>query len=242
MLKITIDDKCCAAEAGETVLQVARRNNLWIPTLCYHPAMEPYASCRLCLVEVGNGKGWQMVTACNYVVWHDLAVRLSSEAVVCARQGVMRLLLARAPDSAELQELAGRLGVHAADLPTVTVAEGHCILCGLCVRVCEERIGTAAISLSGRGVERKVSTPFAEPSEECILCGALRGGLSRRDDRAGDRPRGSRTSPLRHQGRGAPLCRLRRSIGGRTGAAGAEAARGGSRSRDPQGCGIVFAL
>lgn len=172
MLKITIDDKCCAAEAGETVLQVARRNNLWIPTLCYHPAMEPYASCRLCLVEVGNGKGWQMVTACNYVVWHDLAVRLSSEAVVCARQGVMRLLLARAPDSAELQELAGRLGVHAADLPTVTVAEGHCILCGLCVRVCEERIGTAAISLSGRGVERKVSTPFAEPSEECILCGA----------------------------------------------------------------------
>ena len=96
MLKITIDNKCCAAEAGETVLQVARRNNLWIPTLCYHPAMEPYASCRLCLVEVGNGKGWQMVTACNYVVWHDLAVRLSSEAVVCHRQGVMRLLLARA--------------------------------------------------------------------------------------------------------------------------------------------------
>ncbi len=68
--------------------------------------------------------------------------------------------------------MASRMGVHAADFPTVTVAECNCILCGLCVRACEERIGAAAISLSGRGVERKVSTPFGEPSADCILCGA----------------------------------------------------------------------
>jgi bidirectional [NiFe] hydrogenase diaphorase subunit len=172
MPTVTIDDKACAAEVGETILEVARRNGVWIPTLCCHPALEPYASCRLCMVEIDRGSWWQMVTACNYPVRGDLAVRVDSQRALRARQGVMRLLLARAPESPELQELAARLGIQSADFPTVTVAEGNCILCGLCVRVCEERIGTSAISLSGRGAERKVSAPFNEPSGDCILCGA----------------------------------------------------------------------
>ena len=113
-----------------------------------------------------------MVTACNYPVRGDLAVFVNSERAIRARQGVLRLLLARAPNSHELQELGARMGVPAADFPTVTVAERNCILCGLCVRACEERIGTSAISLSGRGVERKVSMPFDAPSDDCIVCGA----------------------------------------------------------------------
>jgi bidirectional [NiFe] hydrogenase diaphorase subunit len=172
MPTVTIDNKVCEAALGETILEVARRNGVWIPTLCYHPAMEPYASCRLCMVEIDRGGWWQMVTACNYPVRRDLAVRVESDRAVRARQGVMSLLLARAPESAELRELAGRMGVCESEFPTVTVAEGNCILCGLCVRVCEEQIGTAAIALSGRGVERKVSAPFDEPSADCILCGA----------------------------------------------------------------------
>jgi bidirectional [NiFe] hydrogenase diaphorase subunit len=172
MPTVTIDSKSCAAEVGETILEVARRNGAWIPTLCHHPALEPYASCRLCMVEIDRGGWWQMVTACNYPLRRDLAVRVESERAVRARQGVMRLLLARAPESGELQELAAKMGVGAAGLPTVTVAERNCILCGLCVRACEERIGTANISLTGRGGERKVSTPFGAPAEDCILCGA----------------------------------------------------------------------
>ncbi|MGA2066294.1 MAG: 2Fe-2S iron-sulfur cluster-binding protein [Thermoguttaceae bacterium] len=172
MPTVILDEKSCAAEVGETILDVARRNGVWIPTLCYHPALEAYASCRLCMVEIDRGGWWQMVTACNYPVRRDLAVRVESERAVRARQGVMRLLLARAPESPELQRLAARLGIQSPGLPTVTVAERNCILCGLCVRACEERIGTAAISLAGRGVERKVSTPFDEPSADCILCGA----------------------------------------------------------------------
>jgi bidirectional [NiFe] hydrogenase diaphorase subunit len=172
MPTVTIDNQACSAEVGETILQVARRNGVWIPTLCYHAAMEPYASCRLCMVEIDRGGWWQMVTACNYPVRRDLTVRVESERAVRARRGVMRLLLARVPGSPEVGELAARMGVESAGLPTVTVAERNCILCGLCVRVCEEQLGSAAISLTGRGVERKVSTPFGEPSDDCTLCGA----------------------------------------------------------------------
>jgi bidirectional [NiFe] hydrogenase diaphorase subunit len=172
MPTVTIDNKPCSAQAGETILEVARRHGVWIPTLCHHPALEPYASCRLCMVEIDRGGWWQMVTACNYPVRRDLTVRVDSERALRDRRGVLRLLLARAPQSRELQELAVRLGVQSAGFPTVTTAERNCILCGLCVRACEERIGTAAISLTGRGVESKVSTPFQQPSEDCILCGA----------------------------------------------------------------------
>jgi predicted molibdopterin-dependent oxidoreductase YjgC len=172
MATVNIDGKSCEAAHGETIFEVARRNGTWIPTLCHHPALQPYASCRLCMVEIDRGGWWQMVTACNYPVRGDLTVRVNSERGVRARQGVMRLLLARSPASRELQQLAARMGVLSAGLPTVTVAERNCILCGLCVRACEERIGTAAISLTGRGVERKVATPFGEPAEACILCGA----------------------------------------------------------------------
>ena len=174
MPTVTIDDQSCAAEVGETILQVARRNDVWIPTLCYHPAHGA-----LCVVPPVHGGGrpreaggrWSppAITRCGAI----LTVRVSSERAVRARQGVMRLLLARAPDSPELQELGGPPGSpRRRAFPRSPWRSGNCILCGLCVRVCEERIGTAAISLSGRGVERKVSTPFGEPSEDCILCGA----------------------------------------------------------------------
>ncbi len=172
MPTVTIDGQPYQAAVGSTILDVARCNGVWIPTLCHHPALQPYASCRLCMVEVDRGSWRQMVTACNYPVRGDLAVFVNSERAIRARQGVLRLLLARAPNSHELQELGARMGVPAADFPTVTVAERNCILCGLCVRACEERIGTSAISLSGRGVERKVSMPFDAPSDDCIVCGA----------------------------------------------------------------------
>jgi formate hydrogenlyase subunit 6/NADH:ubiquinone oxidoreductase subunit I len=124
------------------------------------------------MVEVERGGWWQMVTACNYPVRKDLVVRVNSEGAVRARQGVMELLLARCPESPELRALAARMDVPATGYPTVTVAERNCILCGLCVRVCEERIGASAISLAGRGVERSVAAPFRAPAPDCIGCGA----------------------------------------------------------------------
>ncbi|MCX7805961.1 MAG: 2Fe-2S iron-sulfur cluster-binding protein [Planctomycetota bacterium] len=172
MPTVNIDGKDFRAEAGETVLEVARRNGIWIPTLCYHPALSEHASCRLCLVELDRG-GWsQMVTSCCYPVRRDIRVRVHSEAAVRARRGVMELLLARCPDSPELRELARRMGIEGTPYPKVTEAQRNCILCGLCVRVCAERIGKAAIGFAGRGVNRAVAAPFRMPSEDCIGCGA----------------------------------------------------------------------
>lgn len=172
MPTVTIDDKPFEAQVGETILQVARRNGVWIPTLCHHEALEPYAACRLCLVQIDRGGWWQMVTACNYPIRKDLVVRVNSERAIRNRQGVIELMLARSPESAELRRLAARMGVAGTRLPTVTESQRNCILCGLCVRVCEERIGASAISLVGRGVERSVAAPFRMPSEDCIGCGA----------------------------------------------------------------------
>ena len=172
MPTVTIDGKPYPAQVGETILEVARRNGIWIPTLCYHAALEPYASCRLCVVEIDRGGWWQVVTSCNYPVRRDLTVRVQSERAIRDRQGVMQLMLARSPDSPELRDLAARMGVSSTPYPKVTESQRNCILCGLCVRVCEERIGASAISLVGRGVERAVAAPFRMASEDCIGCGA----------------------------------------------------------------------
>jgi NADH dehydrogenase/NADH:ubiquinone oxidoreductase subunit G len=172
MPTVTIDGKLCEARIDETILQVARRSGIWIPTLCHHEALEPYASCRMCVVEIDRGGWWQVVTSCNYPIRGDLTVRVNSERAIRGRRGVMQLLLARAPESPELCALAARMGVDATPYPKVTEAQRNCILCGLCVRVCEDKIGASAISLVGRGVERAVAAPFRIPSEDCIGCGA----------------------------------------------------------------------
>ncbi|MFB3892349.1 MAG: 2Fe-2S iron-sulfur cluster-binding protein [Phycisphaerae bacterium] len=172
MPKVTIDDRQVEVETGATILDAARKAGVWIPTLCFHPALTPMATCRLCMVELDRGNWRQMVTSCNYPVRRDARVFVNSEAAVKARQGVMQLLLARAPENKQLKALARRMGVEGTPYPTVSVAQRDCVLCGLCTAVCEEIMGRSAISFAGRGPERAVSTPFRQPSETCIACGA----------------------------------------------------------------------
>jgi len=169
---VTIDGVKVQVEKGATILDAARKAGVWIPTLCYHPAVQPGAQCRLCMVELDRGDWKQLVTSCNYPVRRDLTVSVSSERAVAARRGVMELLLARAPESETLKALARRMGVQGTPYPTVTTAQRDCILCGLCTAVCEQVIGRAAIGFAGRGVERAVAPPFRQPAEDCIACGA----------------------------------------------------------------------
>ena len=172
MPNVTIDGITVQVEKEATILEAAELAGVWIPTLCTHPAVSSPASCRLCMVELDRG-GWkQLVTACNYPVRQDISVSVSSDTAMHARQGVMELLLARAPESAELRALAARMGVTDTPYPTVTESERNCILCGLCTRVCEEVIGQSAIGFVGRGANRAVATPFREAAEACIGCGA----------------------------------------------------------------------
>ena len=172
MPTVTLDNVAVEVEQKSTILQAARQAGVWIPTLCYHPSVPPAANCRLCLVELDRGNWKQLVTACNYPVRRDIAVSVSSEAAVKARRGVMELLLARAPENAQLKALAKRMGVEGTPWPTVTKTQRDCILCGLCTAVCDEVMGRAAIGVAGRGQNRAISAPFRQPAENCLGCGA----------------------------------------------------------------------
>ena len=172
MPTVTIDDMSVEVPHGATILDAAEKAGIWIPTLCYHPAVTDQATCRVCMVELDRGDWKQLVTACNYPVRRDLVVSVSSEAAVQARRGVMELLLARAPENEALLAMARRMGVRGTPYPTVSNTQRDCILCGLCTAICDEVIGRAAIGFAGRGAERAVNSPFRQPSEDCIGCGA----------------------------------------------------------------------
>jgi heterodisulfide reductase subunit A len=169
MPKLILDGKEVEAEQGATILEVARKNSIPIPALCYHPALEAYGACRLCTVEVVARGRKRLVTSCNYPVAEGIEVHTNSEEVRKARSVILELLLARCPDVELIQDLAAQYGV---DRPRFSLEGDNCILCGLCARICKERMGVGAIGLLGRGIDQKVSTPFGKPSDVCRTCGA----------------------------------------------------------------------
>jgi len=157
------------AKRGESILSVAKRLNVYIPTLCSNDALEPYGACRMCLVEIKKGDRMRIVTSCNYPAEEGLSVSTDTEKVVSTRNVVMELLLARAPKSRAINELAAKLGVKGGRLEEVG---DNCILCGMCVRTCEEVVGVKALGFANRGISRMPATPFMESSETCIGCGS----------------------------------------------------------------------
>jgi len=169
MIPITIDGQKAEVERGTTVLQAARGIGIEIPTLCYHEAVAPYGVCRLCTVEVARGKRSRLTTSCTYPVLEEIAVQTASPRVLQARKIILELLLARCPSVKKVQDMARQMGI---EKPRFPVGNDDCILCGLCVRVCEELIGASAISFSNRGVNREVTPPFRLAPETCIGCGA----------------------------------------------------------------------
>lgn len=170
--EIEIDGRGCQAEQGETVLAVARRNDVFIPALCAHPLLQPYGACRLCLVEIEQNGRSRIVASCAYPVQDGLTVRTATEKINRLRQGIMELLLARCPNSTVLRDLASRLCVNVTRFESSDDSEELCVLCGLCVRVCHEVIGASAISFADRGKGRRVDSPFSLGAEACLGCGA----------------------------------------------------------------------
>jgi NAD-dependent dihydropyrimidine dehydrogenase PreA subunit/ferredoxin len=168
---LQIDGKPVSVPEGTTILEAGRKVGIEIPTLCHHPALEPYGVCRVCIVELKRGRRVRVVTACNFPIEEDgLEVTTNSDRIRKDRRTVIELLLARCFDSPAIREFAARFGVHDTDLEKTSGEE--CILCGLCVNVCRDLIGQAAIGFESRGADRKTATPFGEPSEDCIGCGA----------------------------------------------------------------------
>jgi len=174
VVHLTVDNKEIAVSGGQTILEaVARMLGIGnIPALCYHPAVKPYGACRICTVEVSEdgGSKFKFVAACLYLVKEGLVVRTNTERVRKLRKGIIELLLARCPNVKRIQELAEEYGV---EKPRFVLGDQDCILCGLCVRACQEIIGKSAISLVNRGIYREVAAPFYayELREDCIGCG-----------------------------------------------------------------------
>lgn len=170
-VNLEIDGRFFQAREGMTILDVARREGIPIPTLCYHEALESVGACRLCVVEITHPdwKGWKgLVTSCLYPVEEGLQVTTDNPEIHKTRKTLLDLLLARCPGSEVIQKMAAEYGVTATSFRK-NETETLCILCGLCVRVCAVK-GCSAIATAGRGIQKRISIPFGQPPPDCIGC------------------------------------------------------------------------
>ena len=193
MITIEVNERKYQVEEGQTILEAIKSVGITVPTLCHVEGLPPTGACRLCVVEVEGIRG--LVTSCSYPVADGMVIRTNSPRAVRARKTVVELLLANHPDDClycvrngdcELQELACVLGVRQrryagvkseyhmdVSSPSIERDPAKCILCGRCVRVCEEIQGVAAIDFIGRGSKTIVGTAFNEGINvsSCINCG-----------------------------------------------------------------------
>jgi predicted molibdopterin-dependent oxidoreductase YjgC len=163
MIEITIDGQAHEAEEGHTVLEVARDNGIEIPTLCYHPALKPSGSCKLCAVEMTGRTGNRRIAvlSCILKATDGLAITTSGPIVDAARTKAFRNLLHLAPQSDRLRQLADAHGVDLGPPPD------GCVRCRLCIRVCKEIVGAGALKMNKiDGVAFVVPEP-----DRCIGCG-----------------------------------------------------------------------
>lgn len=163
---LEIDGKKVTAKEGTTLLQAARQVGVDIPTLCHNDRLEPYGACRLCLVEVTQGKRTRLVASCCYEVADGLVVKTNTARVEKIRRMIVQLLMPLA-DTGPLNALAARYGLKSSPFQAKQV---HCTLCGLCVRYCSEIKGDHAVYFTGRGINRQVALLPEYASMWCEHC------------------------------------------------------------------------
>ena len=169
MVTIMLNGAEVQADPYWSLLEVIQFYGIDIPTLCHDEGLTPYGVCRLCVVEIGSGDKTKLVASCVHPVWEGLEVRTHSNRVIKTRKIILELLIARCPSSKKLQDMAALLELKEVRFKPLN---DDCILCGLCVRMCEEQMVAKAIGFAGRGTDRYITTPFDMNSEECRKCGA----------------------------------------------------------------------
>jgi bidirectional [NiFe] hydrogenase diaphorase subunit len=166
-IRLRIDGREVHATEGTTVLEAALEAGIAIPTLCLHEALEPYGGCRLCIVEV-EVRGWsRLVVSCVYPVAPDLIVRTRTAKIDRIRRTLLELLLAHAPDSPVLQEMAAEYGAERDRFEKVA---SFCIHCGLCVRYCAEVKQLHAVGFIDRGIRKEIAFLPEIAARECHDC------------------------------------------------------------------------
>jgi len=169
-VEVIINEKKVEVEEGTKLINAIEKAGFSVPTLCYNKALSPYGACRLCVVEVKTpGRAPTLQASCSYPVHEGLEVLTDTERVKKARKIVAELLLARCPDSDVIKAIAY---AHGVEEPRINKKNDDCIYCGLCVRMCEERMGRSAIGFTGRGPRKKLEPPFGKHNEMCWTCGA----------------------------------------------------------------------
>lgn len=218
-ITLTIDDKQVSGRPGMTVLEIARENGIYIPTLCYHKQLTPYGGCRMCIVEIEKMRG--LPPSCTTPAAEGMIVKTNTSQLQDFRRGVLEFILTEHPHvclicdrrerckptdiclrnaavtercvlcpengHCELQEVSDYVGIKEVKLPYTYKKEAVyrndpffdrdynlCILCGRCVRMCQEVRGAAAIAFIQRGSRTVVGTAFGRPLQEsgCQFCGA----------------------------------------------------------------------
>jgi formate dehydrogenase major subunit len=194
---LTIDGSQVTVPVGTSVMRAAAENAINIPKLCATDSLEPFGSCRLCLVEIDGRRGYP--ASCTTPVEAGMVVRTQSNKLQQLRKGVMELYISDHPldcltcpanGNCELQDMAGvtglrevRYGYEGANHlklkkdesnPYFTFDSSKCIVCNRCVRACEETQGTFALTISGRGFDARVAASQGDSfmESECVSCGA----------------------------------------------------------------------
>jgi len=166
-IRMMIDGKEVKAATGMTILEAARLAGLSIPTLCHHEQLAPFGGCRLCIVEAVAQGRTNLVASCVHQAEDDLIITTRSDKIDRIRKSILELLLAHAPDSPQLQELAEDYG---ADKHKFEQEVSFCIHCGLCVRYCSEIKQLHAVGFIDRGIRKEICFLPEIASKECNDC------------------------------------------------------------------------
>ncbi len=190
---LEVNGRQIEAEKGETILSALNRNGIHVPTICSMKDLSPTGACRMCVVEVEGREN--LIPACSFPIDESLKVSTHSPRVLKARKTNVELLLSNHPDdclycerngSCELQSLAEDLNIRERRIPgkkspykidrsspAIIRDPAKCILCGRCVRICEEMMATSALDFAHRGNELHISTTLGKPLNfsNCTACG-----------------------------------------------------------------------
>ena len=166
-ITISLDGAKVRAAKGSTVLDTALAYGTCIPHLCHMPNFSGFGACRLCIVEVVKNGRAKVTTSCTLDVQDGMEVLTNSDKIRRLRRNIAEMLVAEAPNSKAIQDIAVRCGVKDVRLP---MRNNDCVLCGRCVRVCGEMWQAKAIGFVGRGKQRHVDFPFGSRPSFCKMC------------------------------------------------------------------------
>ncbi len=176
-VKIKINNTEYVVNEGENILSFCKNTGIDIPALCYHEALKPYGACRLCIVDVKGGNVRPGITmSCTLTASEGMEIVTETEEIHAHRKILFQFYLAQAPESKTIQKLAARYHVNETPF-TKKIRENdnlgnQCVLCGLCVRVCNDIIEKGVINYTGRGYYVRINTAYSLPDDICLGCKA----------------------------------------------------------------------